>query len=184
MVEASNWHISIGSLYVPSYPCSLLIQSAARRNHQIAVRLRHGLCIGELLGRVAAAEEVARRLRLPELFPQLAPTAGNAEIHGANYISTQLRWFVQQERRIRAPDDTPPAAAMVAERRRQEAVERDDDEQQPGRRERRRRRSHGWHHPPAVVVVAPPPRAHAVLLLLLLPRTYAYTHTRARAAHT
>lgn len=108
-----------------SYPCSLLIQSAARRDHQVTVRLGHSLGIyrtinrekqnvsfywqigtqhtrsinqlfpqrgtltytkrnhhmsrgtrtGELLGGVAAAEEVARRLRLPELLPKLAPAA-------------------------------------------------------------------------------------------------------------
>lgn len=34
-----------------------------------------GTRTGELLGRVAAAEEVARRLRLPELLPELAPAA-------------------------------------------------------------------------------------------------------------
>ena len=105
---------------ISSYPCSLLIQSAARRDHQVTVRLRHSPGIyptiqweekkcklslppntraasirpqsetsrvrkainmsretrtGEMLGRVAAAEEVARRLRLPELLPTLAPAA-------------------------------------------------------------------------------------------------------------
>jgi len=40
-----------------------------------------GTRTGELLGGVAAAEEVARRLRLPELLPKLAPTALQTNHH-------------------------------------------------------------------------------------------------------
>ena len=36
--------------------------------------MSRGTRTGELLGGVAAAEEVARRLGLPELLPELAPT--------------------------------------------------------------------------------------------------------------
>lgn len=55
-------------------PWSLLVQApTGGDHHQIAIRLGDGLGICAALGGVAAANEVVRRLRHPDLFPQPAP---------------------------------------------------------------------------------------------------------------
>ena len=81
-ISSQPWHLSNHTvkkkckLSLPrnTRAASIRPQSETSRVRK-AINMSRETRTGEMLGRVAAAEEVARRLRLPELLPTLAPAA-------------------------------------------------------------------------------------------------------------